>query len=185
MRYFRSTMMALALAGVWPTWAAAQAQPAGAPPKAPNDNRLTSLAGFTVDYPKKDWQVIVGTGSSMVVFVHKSREATVAIERTRIEQPLAANEIVDQTARLEIEDWQARRPYSSGFSHQLIDAMGSRSIVIDYSQPGPLGPEHVRLYTMPRGADWFRVVCTTTQRTFDAHKETCHRIALSLTKTTP
>ena len=34
MRYFRSTMMALALAGVWPSWAAAQVQPAGAPPKA-------------------------------------------------------------------------------------------------------------------------------------------------------
>ena len=154
-------------------------------PLARTDNRLTALAGFTVDYPKKDWNIIAGTGSSVVVFLHKSREATVAIERTKIEHPLANNEIVDQTATLEIEDWQARRPLATGFAHQLLDVAGQRSIVIDFTQPGPLGPEQVRLYTMPRGADWFRVVCTSIQRSFEKHKETCHRIALSLTKTTP
>jgi hypothetical protein len=181
MRYTIAMMVALATVCVRSPITAAQASP----PLAKTDNRLTTLAGFTVDYPKKDWQPLVGAGSSVVVFFHKNRQATVAIERTRIEHPLATNEIVAQTAALEIEDWQARRPLSTGFSHQLMDVAGARFIVIDFSQPGPSGPEHVRLYTMPRGTDWFRVVCTTTQRSFETHKETCHRIALSLTKTTP
>jgi hypothetical protein len=181
MRYMIAMMVALATVCVRSSTTAAQA----APPLAKTDNRLTTLAGFTVDYPKKDWQLLVGTGSSVVVFFHKNREASVAIERTKIEHPFAPNEIVAQTATLEIEEWQARRPLSTGFSHQLMDVAGARFIVIDFSQPGPTGAEHVRLYTMPRGTDWFRVVCTTTQRSFETHKETCHRIALSLTKTTP
>ena len=181
MRHTISMMMVLATIGLSTSNAASQSAP---PPKAPNDNRLT-FGSFTVDYPKKDWQVLGGTGSSILVFVHKSREATVAIERTKTAIPLAANEIVDQTATLEVEDWQARRPLSTGYSHQMLDVRGERTIVIDFSQPGPSGSEHVRMYTMPRGADWFRVVCTTPQREFDKYKETCHRIALSLATTTP
>jgi len=182
MRYMIAMMVALATICVRSATTAAQGSP---PPLARTDNRLTALAGFTVDYPKKDWQFLVGTGSAVVVFFHKNRQATVAIERTRIEHPLAPNEIVAQTATLEIEDWQARRPLSTSFSHQFMDVSGARFIVIDFSQPGPSGPEHVRMYTMPRGNGWFRVVCTTTQRTFETYKETCHRIALSLTKTIP
>jgi hypothetical protein len=185
MRHTIAMMMVLLAIGLSTPIASGQAQrPAGPPPKSPNDNRL-SFGSFSVDYPKKDWQVLGGTGSSIVVFVHKSRDATVAVERTKIAVPLAPNEIVDQTAALEIEEWQARRPLSAGYSHQIFDAMGARSIVIDFNQPGPAGAEHVRMYTMPRGADWFRVVCTTAQRTFDTYKETCHRIALSLAATTP
>jgi hypothetical protein len=186
MRHTIAMIVVLATVGGRPLVTTGQgAQPAGPPPKASSDNRLTTLAGFTVDYPKKDWQLLGGTGSSVVVFLHKSREATVAIERTKIEHPLAPNEIVAQTATLEIEDWQARRPLSAGFSHQLLDAPAGRFILIDFSQPGPAGPELVRLYTMPRGNDWFRVVCTTTERAFEKHQATCHRIAQSLTKTTP
>jgi hypothetical protein len=43
----------------------------------------------------------------------------------------------------------------------------------------------VRLYTLPRGTDLFRAICTTTQPTFDKYKETCHRIALSVTAAAP
>jgi hypothetical protein len=185
MRHTIAMMMVLLAIGLATPTATGQAQrPAGPPPKSPNDNRL-SFGSFSVDYPKKDWQVLGGTGSAIVVFVHKSREATVAVERTKVAVPLAPHEIIDQTATFEVEEWQARRPLSTSYSHQLMDANGSRSIVLDFNQPGPSGAEHVRMYTMPRGADWFRVVCTTPQRAFDTYKETCHRIALSLATTTP
>jgi hypothetical protein len=98
--------------------------------------------------------------------------------------PLALNEINNQTASLEIEDWQVRRPLASGFSHQFVDFNGARTILIDFNQPGAQGAEHVRLYTLPRGTDWFRAICTTTQASFDKYKETCHRIALSVTPAT-
>jgi hypothetical protein len=164
-----------------PAISGAQVAKAPAAPKLPAVNRLTTLSGFTVEYPKKDWQVLVGTGSSLVVFAHKTREATVAIERTRVEHPLAPSELTPQTAKLESEDWLTRRPEATGFTSRILDWAATKIIVIDFTQPGPQGPEHVRMYTMPRGSDWYRVVCTTTQVSFEKHIDTCHRIALSLT----
>jgi len=158
------------------------AQPAAARPgPAAGDQRMVLSSGFTVDYPKRDWQPLVGVGSSFVVLFHKSREAAVAVERTKMPVPLAVNEIIDQTATLEIEDWQKRRPLTSGFSHQFVDFLGQRNILIDFTQAGSQGPEHVRLYALPRGTDWYRVICTTTLPTFDKYKETFQRIALSVT----
>jgi hypothetical protein len=164
-----------------PVQAAKPAAGAVRPGPASGDQRITLSTGFTVDYPKKDWQTLVGVGSSFVVLFHKSREAAVAIERTKVRVPLAINEINDQTANLEKEDWQVRHPLATGFSHQFVDFLGARSILIDFTQPGSQGPEHVRLYTLPRGTDWYRVICTTTQPTFDKYKETFQRIALSVT----
>jgi len=167
-----------------PAPTAQPAQPGGGtarPGPASGDQRLVVPTGFTVDYPKKDWLTLVGVGSSVVVLFHKTREAAIAIERTKVPVPLAINEINDQTAKLEIEDWQVRRPMASGFSHQFVDFNGTRTILIDFTQPGAQGTEHVRLYSLPRGTDWFRAICTTTVPTFDKYKETCHRIALSVT----
>jgi hypothetical protein len=157
--------------------------PTARPGPASGDQRMILSTGFTVDYPKKDWQTLVGVGSSFVVLFHRSREAAVAIERAKVRVPLAVNEINDQTANLEIEDWQARRPLATGFSHQFVDFLGARAILIDFTQAGSQGPERVRLYTLPRGTDWYRVICTTTQPTFDKYKETFQRIALSVTPT--
>ena len=153
------------------------------PGPAAGDQRMPLSSGFTVDYPKRDWQVLVGVGSSFVVLFHKTREAAIAIERTKVRVPLAMNEINDQTANLEIEEWQQRRPLATGFSHQFVDFLGQRSILIDFTQAGSEGPEHVRLYTLPRGTDWYRVICTTTQPTFDKYKDTFQRVALSVTPT--
>jgi hypothetical protein len=169
-----------------PTAPVQAAQPAAGavrPGPASGDQRMTLSTGFTVDYPKKDWQTLVGVGSAYVVLFHKTREAAVAIERTKVRVPLAPNEINQQTAALEIEDWQVRRPLATGFSPQFVDFLGVRSILIDFTQPGSQGPEHVRLYTLPRGTDWYRVICTTTLPTFDKYKDTFQRIALSVTPT--
>ena len=181
------SIVVLGVMGVQASLAAQAGKPTppaqGRPGPASSDQRLAVPSGFTVDYPKKDWHILVGVGSSVVVLFHRSREAAVAIERTKVPVPLALNEITDQTANLEIEDWQVRRPLASGFSHQFVDFNGARTILIDFSQPGAQGSEHVRHYTLPRGTDWYRAICTTTQATFDKYKETCHRIALSVTPT--
>jgi hypothetical protein len=147
------------------------------------DNRLNSGLGFIIDYPKRDWKPVVGAGSSLVVFVHKTGQATVAIEKTRVEHPLAPNEITEQTATLEIEDWQARNSMASGFAHQFAD-LGGRAIVIDFTQPGAQGRERVRIYALPRGHDWYRVICTATASSFDNVQDTCQRMVQSLTVTT-
>ena len=165
----------------------AQATPAKPPtpaaprPKAKGDNRLDSLTGFTVDYPNKDWQPLFGTGSAVVVLFHKSREVTVAIEAATVVNALSTREITDRTAELEVQDWAVRKPLATGYGHTFLDYDGERTIVIDFTQPGPRGPERVRMYTLPRGLDWFRVICTTAPASYEKYKDTCHKIALSLT----
>jgi hypothetical protein len=154
--------------------------PGTPPPLARSDNRL-KMNGFSVDYPKKDWNMIGGTGSSLVVFVHKSREATVAIERGTLKQPLSPADITETTLKLEIEDWQERRAQSSDFAPQIITAAGTRFVLIDLYTTGPQWPEHVRLYAQPRGLDLYRIICTTKRGGLDKYKEVFHRIALSLT----
>jgi hypothetical protein len=181
MRYTTELMIVAALLGQPSINSATSGQPAVAG-KASSDNRLTTELGFTVDYPKKDWKPVVGVGSALVVFVHKSGQVTVAIERTRVEHPLAPDEITDQTAKLEIEDWQARRPLASGFTHTFTD-IGGRVIVIDFVQSGAQENERVRMYALPRGADWYRVICTGTAGSFNKYLDTCHRVALTLTPT--
>jgi len=154
------------------------------PAPAPTDNRLTSIGGFTVDYPKKDWQMLGGVGSAVVVFFDKTRHAAVAIERIKLVVPMAMNEIIDETAKNEINDWKDRRPLAYGFSHQFMDEGGARTILIDFNQPGPQGIEHVRLYTMLRGLDRYRLICTTPETEFKKYMDTCHRMARSLYPTT-
>ena len=100
---------------------------------------------------------------------------------------MAPNEIGDETAASEINTWKERRPLSYGFSHQIIGNAETRTILVDFNQPGPQGIEHVRLYTMLRGLDRYRLTCTTSEPLFKKYMDTCHRIALSLypTTTTP
>jgi hypothetical protein len=154
----------------------------GPPAKASSDNRLAAL-GFSIDYPKKDWNVLVGAGSSLIVFAHKKGDATVAVEKKPVKRPLAQDEINAEIAKLEVEDWQARRPEVSIFPATVLPYNGLNYIVIDFTQPGSQGSEHVRIYSIPRGVNWYRVICTTTQASFEGYKATCHRMAMSLTPT--
>jgi hypothetical protein len=138
------------------------------------------VPGFTIDYPSKDWLTVPSIGSSVVTFFHKSREATLAVEARKLRVALEPSEINAQTAVVEIEDWQRRRPDGTGFSYQIYDYQGDRTIIIDFSQTGSLGAEHVRLYTIFAGTDVYRVICTTTVPMFNNYKDTFHKMALSL-----
>jgi serine/threonine protein kinase len=147
---------------------------------ASSDRRFSTVPGFTIDYPSKDWLTVPSIGSSVVTFFHKSREATLAVEARKLRVALEPSEINAQTAVVEIEDWQRRRPDGTGFSYQIYDYQGDRTIIIDFSQTGSLGAEHVRLYTIFAGTDVYRVICTTTVPMFNNYKDTFHKMALSL-----
>lgn len=165
-----------------PKAAGTQTPPAQGPRPSPasTDNRL-SMAGFTIDYPKRDWDVFPSVGSSVVVFIQKTKEATVAIEHSPIPVALGPDDIIDVTIANEVSEWRTRRPYATAFSPQPPQTYaGEKFILIDLDQPGTQGPEHVRLYTFFRGTSKFRVICTTKGPLFKKYMDTLHRIALSL-----
>jgi len=149
---------------------------------SPN-NRLATLPGFSVEYPKKDWDPFMGIGSALITFVHKSREATIAIERTRLKPRFEMSDDVELTAQLEEDAWQNRRPQNLTFKHQLLELNGTRVLMLDFAQSDGQSAERVRLYALPRGTSWFRVICTTTPAAFDKHSAPCQNIALSVNST--
>jgi hypothetical protein len=157
--------------------------PAPAPAKPNPNNKIFQSPLFKLEIPKKNWDpILIGIGSSFVVFPEKSREAAVAIEAIKV-RGLKDEEIVDQTATLEIDDWRKRRPLASGFKHEIITTPGGRVIVIDFTQPGSRGLERVRLYALLRGTDLYRVICTATPASFDKYQDVFRTMALTLTPT--
>jgi hypothetical protein len=158
-----------------PTVPAASQQTA--PPR--NYVRLASMNGFTIDYPR-DWQVLIGVGSSLAVMVSKARDAAVAVERVKLAVALSPSEIIDDTAELEKQELQRRQPQATNFSHQFQPFGSSKVIIIDYRQLGSQGPEHVRVYNVIRGTDKYRLLCTTRLQLLDKYKDMFQQIAFSL-----
>ena len=109
------------------------------------NNKLATLAAFSVEYPKKDWDPLIGVGSAIITFVHKSREATIAIEQTKLRRPLAVTDVTELNAQLEEEEWQNRQPQKLTFGHQLFDINGIRVVVLDFTQPAGQAPSRVRV----------------------------------------
>jgi hypothetical protein len=175
--------LSLSARGAAPRGTPSQAQ-TGTPPAPNPNNKVVSAPGFRLEIPKKNWDPLpVGVGSSMVVFPERSREAIVAIEIVKV-APIAVlkpEQIVEQTAKLEIEEWQARNPSASDFRHAILDTPGGKIIVLDFTQQGARGVERVRLYALPRGTHWYRVICTATQASFAKFEETFKTMAMSLT----
>jgi hypothetical protein len=190
MDQFAWSIILVAMVGTpsWPMTGAAVPRQAGGPAQAatvrpgPAKNyvRLPPPTGFTIDYPK-DWQVLVGVGSSLAVVYSKARDAGVTVERAKLAVPLLPSEIIDATADQEKQEWQKRQPHATIMTHQFQNFGNSKTIIIDFSQPGAQGTEHVRIYNVIQGTDKYRVICTTKQPLFDKYKDTFQQIAFSLT----
>lgn len=155
--------------------------PAASPRPAPAKNyvRLAAMNGFTIDYPK-DWQVLIGVGSSLAVMFSRPKDATIAVERVKLAVALSPSEIIDDTAEVEKQELQRRQPLAANFSHQFQTFGSSRIIIIDYRQLGSQGPEHVRVYNIMRGTDKYRLLCTTKLQMLDKYKDAFQQIAFSL-----
>jgi hypothetical protein len=181
---YSSTLLLVAalLCGPLAPSAAAQPQPPRPANPIPTQQFASPTFGFTLEYPKKDWKITAGAGAAVVVFVQNKGEATVAIEVLKV-PPLAPEEINEQTVKLEIEDWQARRTPPAVVTHLLGNISTGRVIVLDFTQPGARGSERVRLYALPRGSVWYRVICTATTAAFGKYEGIFQTIATSLTPT--
>jgi hypothetical protein len=79
-------------------------------------------------------------------------EATVAIERTKVGSPSLPTKSTIKPPLSRSKTGRRGARSRTGFSHQFVDFLGARSILIDFTQPGSQGPEHVRLYTLPPAA---------------------------------
>ncbi|OFW03946.1 MAG: hypothetical protein A3H96_16005 [Acidobacteria bacterium RIFCSPLOWO2_02_FULL_67_36] len=134
--------------------------------------------GFSLEYPKKEWQVVSGAGSIVVVFAQSKSEASVAIDHTLLKTALAPEEITQLFADLEVEHVKQRDSGVQGIRTALqTDTDGRRIIVIDYTRVGLKGQEQVRQYSLPFGADLFRLICNAQAASFAKHEPVFEHMA--------
>ena len=167
------------------------------PPAAGEYGRAPKLdvQQFTIqqihfEYPKKDWEivprpnttVIPGATAPIVSVVQRKREAAVVVEQTRLHQPLALDDITDLFSQLETDSIRERQPQATDVKAKLVDVGGGRRLVIlTYGRQGVGGPERVRQYSIPAGADLFRLTCVAAAGQFARYEAVFAHVAASFT----
>jgi hypothetical protein len=140
------------------------------------------------EYPKKDWEivprpataVIPGATAPIVSVVQRKREAAVVVEQTKLHQPLALDDITDLFSQLEADSIRERQPQATDVRAKLVDVGGGRRLVIlTYGRQGVGGPERVRQYSIPAGADLFRLTCVATVGQFGRYEAVFAHVAAS------
>ncbi len=141
------------------------------------------------EFPKKDWEivprasaaVVPGATAPIVSLVQKKRDAAVVIEQTRLHQPLAIDDITDLFGQLELESLRERQPQATDIRAKLVDASGRRLVILTYGRPGVSGAERVRQYSIPAGADLFRLTCVATAAQFARYEAVFAHVAATFT----
>jgi len=140
------------------------------------------------EYPKKDWEivprpttaVIPGATAPIVSVVQRKREAAVVVEQTKLHQPLALDDITDLLSQLEADSIRERQPQATDVRAKLVDVGGGRRLVIvTYGRQGVGGAERVRQYSIPAGADLFRLTCVATVGQFARYEAVFAHVAAS------
>jgi hypothetical protein len=162
---------------------------AAQPPQAPTANEYGRVAKLEVqpfegpnkhvrlEYPKKDWQVVPGGSAAIASLLQKKGEAAVVIEQSRLNQPLAPDDITDLFGQLESETIRDRQPSPSDIQSKVYEAGGRRFVIVDYARQGVAGPERVRQYSIPVGSDLYRLTCSAAASQFTRYETVFAHIA--------
>jgi hypothetical protein len=135
------------------------------------------------EYPKKDWQIVPGGSSVIVSLAQKKGEAAVVVEQTRLNQALAPDDITDLFGQLESDTVKEHQPSATDLRAKVVDASGRRFIIVDYARKGVAGPERVRQYSFPVGADLYRLTCSAATAQFPRYESVFAHLAATFSVT--
>ena len=143
------------------------------------------------EYPRKDWQIVPRSGAAVIPgatspilsLVQRKREAAVVVEQTKLHQPLTLDDITDLFSQLEIDAIRERQPLATDVQSKLVDVGGRRIVILTYARQGVAGPERIRQYSIPAGADLFRFTCVAAASYFARYEPVFAHVAASFTVT--
>jgi hypothetical protein len=139
----------------------------GATEYQPYQNAIHKL---TIDYPKKDWQIVSGAGTVVVTFAQKRSEAAVLIEDEALEQPLEAKDITTLFAKLEMERIMGQTPGSANFKSAISGDKDRPLVVVDFTKPSATsGVDRARQYLIVLGQRVYRITCSAQPPLFDKY----------------
>ena len=141
---------------------------------------------YSVEFPKDwKWTVVAGSGEALTTFVHPKSEAAIVVERFRMKQVLAQDEITDLFGQIEVDVLKENQPRVTDVNARVV-AQGARRVVqIDYKRPGVGDPgkvqdERVRQYSFPVEGSLYRITCAALASQFGKHEATFQWVAESL-----
>jgi hypothetical protein len=136
---------------------------------------------FSVEFPNDwEWTMVSGSGEPLVAFVQPKKEAAVVVERFRMKQSLAKDEITDLFAEIENDVLKENQPKSTEVTARTVTQNAKRIVVIDYSRPGLVEKERVRQYSFPVGQNLYRITCAAVAKEFRKYEPTFADVAESL-----
>jgi len=166
-RSFRQlAVIAVAGTAVVPTYAARSDQlfGRGVTEYQPYQNAIHKL---TIDYPKKDWQIVSGTGTVVVTFAQRRSEAAVVLEYENLDQALEAKDITKLVADLEMERILGQTPGSANFKNAISGDKDRPVVVVDFTKPSVTsGVDQARQYSMVAGKRMYRITCSSSPTLF-------------------
>lgn len=126
---------------------------------------------FSIEFPKDwRWMIVSGSGEPIATFVHPGSEAAVVVERFRLKQRLAPDDVTDLFAELEVDYVKENQRGVTNVTGRVATRDGLRSAVIEYKRPGLAEPEQVRQYSFPMGEDLYRITCMALASRFQRHE---------------
>jgi hypothetical protein len=134
---------------------------------------------FTFEYPKKDWQVFPGAGSSLVTVGGAKWRASIQIEYFSLNGPLKVSDNYDAIVSNESEFIYSHQPGAEQLKGLPMRPDLKDSIIVEYTRPGLSGRDRVRQYSMISGAHLFRISCVAPLSDFQKLEATFDQIAKS------
>lgn len=134
---------------------------------------------FTFQYPKKDWQVFPGAGSSLATIGGSKGKASVQIEYFKLNDAIKVDENYDVIVGIESDFIRDRQPGAVQVKGVPKRPDLKDIVVVDYTRPGVGGPDRIRQYSIISGVHLFRVSCVAPAAEFSKLEPTFEQIARS------
>jgi hypothetical protein len=163
-----AAVIAALLAGAT-TWLGAQAMQAYRDP----------AGRFTLEYPKKDWQVFPGGGSTLATIGGNKGKSSVQIEYFKLNAPIKVDENYDLIVGIETDFVRDRQPGADQIKGAPKRPDLKDIVVLDYVRPGAAGADRIRQYSIINGVNLFRVSCVAPASDFAKLEPVFERIAKS------
>jgi hypothetical protein len=134
---------------------------------------------FTFQYPKKNWQVFPGAGSSLATIGGNKGRTSVQIEYLKLNAPIKVDENYELIVGIETEFIRDRQPGAEQIKGVPMRPDLKDIVVVDYVRPGVSGVDRVRQYSIINGVNLFRVSCVAPAAEFPKLQATFEQIAKS------
>lgn len=134
---------------------------------------------FAFQYPKKDWQVFPGAGSSLATVGGSKGKASVQIEYLKLNEPIKVDENYELIVGIETEFIRDRQPGAEQIKGAPMRRDLKDIVIVDYMRPGASGADRIRQYSIINGANLFRVSCVAPATEFPKLEATFEQIAKS------